>query len=355
MTKIADIKIGARHRRDMGDLAKLADNIKTEGLLHPVGVTPENELVFGYRRLIACRDHLSWTEIDTRTVNVSSIVAGEYAENAIRKDFTVSERVAILDTIKLRKHGGDRGNQYKPLSMEKRQDENLHLAKITSPDEAVKKAGFGNTTTARHARVIVRQGIGALIEAVDHNEIAIEPGFAIALQPKDRQAEIVKLPKQERHIAVRDLPRPGRNLGPNTRKLAAKTRSPAPFVPPRSMPEYRHLSGEEAGMPPKDKLGEQHPSYPPGVNRAMAHTIEHGHIQLWPPDETARLKLQSRFTELNGLIMQLATVNWPEAGEIDRLGPQGSERVRRVWNKHLRAAHDRLARYVTAYQKEAAE
>ena len=32
-------------------------------------------------------------------VNVSSIVAGEYAENEVRKDFTVSERVAIGELL----------------------------------------------------------------------------------------------------------------------------------------------------------------------------------------------------------------------------------------------------------------
>ncbi len=35
--RIADIRIGARHRKDMGDLKRLADSIATEGLLQPIG------------------------------------------------------------------------------------------------------------------------------------------------------------------------------------------------------------------------------------------------------------------------------------------------------------------------------
>jgi hypothetical protein len=31
--KIASIKVGSRHRRDMGDLSSLADSIRQEGLL----------------------------------------------------------------------------------------------------------------------------------------------------------------------------------------------------------------------------------------------------------------------------------------------------------------------------------
>ena len=67
--------------------------------MQPVGITAAGELVFGERRLIACRDILGWHEIDVRVVDVTSIAAGEFAENELREDFTPSERVAILETI----------------------------------------------------------------------------------------------------------------------------------------------------------------------------------------------------------------------------------------------------------------
>jgi hypothetical protein len=35
--KIADIKVGHRHRRDMGDLTTLADSTRQEGRLQPIG------------------------------------------------------------------------------------------------------------------------------------------------------------------------------------------------------------------------------------------------------------------------------------------------------------------------------
>jgi hypothetical protein len=47
------IKIGARFRKDYGDLDQLARSIADLGLLQPVGVTPDGQLVFGHRRLLA--------------------------------------------------------------------------------------------------------------------------------------------------------------------------------------------------------------------------------------------------------------------------------------------------------------
>ena len=97
--KIADIVVGQRHRRDMGDLTTLADSIRQEGLLQPIGVTDRLELVFGERRIRAVRDILKRKTILARIVDVSSILAGEYHENEVRKDFTPSERVAIARAI----------------------------------------------------------------------------------------------------------------------------------------------------------------------------------------------------------------------------------------------------------------
>jgi ParB family chromosome partitioning protein len=70
--KITDIVVGSRHRKDMGDLTTLADSIRQEGLLQPIGVTDRLELVFGERRIRAVRDILKQRTILARIVNVSS-------------------------------------------------------------------------------------------------------------------------------------------------------------------------------------------------------------------------------------------------------------------------------------------
>ena len=137
--KIANIKIGQRHRKDMGDLKSLAESIRQEGLLQPIGVTEGLELVFGERRLRAHKDVLKTKTILARIVDVTSIIAGEYAENEIRKDFTPSERVAIAKAIE--KQVGKRQGQ--------RTDKLVGKVPQVAPGKktrevAAEKAGFGN-------------------------------------------------------------------------------------------------------------------------------------------------------------------------------------------------------------------
>jgi hypothetical protein len=161
--KIADIKIGKRHRKDMGDLTSLADSIRHDGLLQPIGVTDKLRLVFGERRLRAQRDVLKKKTIIARIVNVSSIVSGEYAENEIRKDFTPSERVAIAQTIE--KQVGNRQGQRtdrQPVG----QIPQVAPGKKTR-EIAAAKAGFGNDKTYRQAAKVVQNGTPKLIQAMD--------------------------------------------------------------------------------------------------------------------------------------------------------------------------------------------
>ena len=54
---IANIKIGTRHRKDLGDIDGLAASIQQVGLLHPLVVTPGLTLLAGERRLAASSAH----------------------------------------------------------------------------------------------------------------------------------------------------------------------------------------------------------------------------------------------------------------------------------------------------------
>jgi N6-adenosine-specific RNA methylase IME4 len=78
----------------MGDLGPLAASMAELGLLQAIGVTPGGTLIWGERRLRAAKQ-LGWTEIAANVVDLDDIARGEYAENVHRKDFTLSEAVAI--------------------------------------------------------------------------------------------------------------------------------------------------------------------------------------------------------------------------------------------------------------------
>ncbi len=98
---IAKIRVGKRHRRDLGDVARLAASIADLGLLHPVVITPDGALIAGERRLKACKA-LRWTDVPVNVVDIDAIARGELAENVCRKDFTPSEMVAIAATVERR-------------------------------------------------------------------------------------------------------------------------------------------------------------------------------------------------------------------------------------------------------------
>lgn len=189
---ISEIIIGPRHRKDLGDIKALAESIDSIGLMQPIGITKDNVLVFGERRLIACRDLLGWTMIPARIVDVPSIVDGEYAENEIRKDFTPSERVAIAEAVKAT-IGERRGNpELKP---------NVHDGAQLEPgrktrDIVAAKAGFGSHKSYESAKRVVDKGIPELVEAMDKGEVSISKAADIASLPTEQQSEAMKpIPK----------------------------------------------------------------------------------------------------------------------------------------------------------------
>jgi N6-adenosine-specific RNA methylase IME4 len=91
---INEIRVGKRHRKDLGNIDSLAASVREVGLLHPVAVTPDGELIAGERRMRACKQ-LGWKEIPVNVVPLKQIVLGEFHENANRKDFLPSEIDAI--------------------------------------------------------------------------------------------------------------------------------------------------------------------------------------------------------------------------------------------------------------------
>lgn len=59
---IESIRIGARHRRDPGDLQQLMDSLERFGLLQPITITTDGFLICGFRRLEAARQ-LGWSNV----------------------------------------------------------------------------------------------------------------------------------------------------------------------------------------------------------------------------------------------------------------------------------------------------
>jgi ParB/RepB/Spo0J family partition protein len=86
-----------RFRKELGDLGPLIESIKRQGLIHPIVITEDNQLICGRRRLAAYmqleRSEIEVTILNSTEVNLSE---AEADENTVRKNFTVEE-IAEID------------------------------------------------------------------------------------------------------------------------------------------------------------------------------------------------------------------------------------------------------------------
>jgi hypothetical protein len=188
---IEKIHIGPRFRKEVGSLESLAGSIRDTGLLQAIGVDQYYNLIFGLRRLRACRD-----------MPIQSLLAGEYAENEFRKEFTASERSAIGEAIEEEhKHknrwGGDRKSSgaMAPLDQEPGR----------SADIAAKGGGFTSRESYERAKFVTEHGTPETITAMDRKEVSIRAAADIAGQPKPEQTRILAMPKDERREVIRNI------------------------------------------------------------------------------------------------------------------------------------------------------
>lgn len=181
--KCNEIKIGERVRQDLGDIDSLANSINIHGLLQPIGITKDNELVFGERRLAACKA-LEHEEIEVIVIDSDELLECETTENVDRKGFVMSERVAIRKIFK-EKEIEKRGKMiakgikipksYPKLGSKQYQSK---LAKLTGISHA----------TADKENVIVAFGDQLIIDQVDNNELSVSKAYNLVKQMK-KEAE----------------------------------------------------------------------------------------------------------------------------------------------------------------------
>jgi ParB-like chromosome segregation protein Spo0J len=95
---LSAVRVGKRHRKDLGDIRSLARSIQEIGLLHPVVIRPDGKLIAGERRLRALK-LLGWTKVPVTVLDLDKVIRGEVAENVFRQDFRPSEMVAIARAL----------------------------------------------------------------------------------------------------------------------------------------------------------------------------------------------------------------------------------------------------------------
>jgi N6-adenosine-specific RNA methylase IME4 len=200
---LEQVFIGERHRRDMGDIGGLAASMSELGLLHPVVVRPDGTLIAGERRLRAAQE-LGWAEVPVTVVNLDAVIRGEFAENAVRKDFTLSEAVAIKRALEplekaaakeRQREGGRRGGEGSGKLPE--------ASKGNAADKAARATGMARRTLEKAE---------AIVDAAE----AEPQKFGKLLEDMDRTGRVnglykrLKIAKQATILRAEPPPLPGR-------------------------------------------------------------------------------------------------------------------------------------------------
>jgi ParB family chromosome partitioning protein len=100
---IDSIIVGMRHRKDPGDLAKLAESIDRMGLLQPITITPDGVLVCGWRRLEAVR-RLGWKSmkvwVRSGISDKLNALLAQQDDNELHKPLNELEKASLYRELK---------------------------------------------------------------------------------------------------------------------------------------------------------------------------------------------------------------------------------------------------------------
>lgn len=180
--KCSEIKIGERVRKDLGDIDSLADNIEELGLLQPIGVTSGNDLVFGERRLAACKS-LNYEEIEVVVVDSDGLLECETAENVSRKNFVMSERVVIRKILK------DKFTKEKAELRKKGIKIKKVAVSATFYHKAAKASGV-SYDTAKKENFIIKYGDQNTIDKVDNDELSVSKAYDLIKEKKEKSKAV---------------------------------------------------------------------------------------------------------------------------------------------------------------------
>lgn len=175
---ISDISVGDRTRQNMGPISDLKESIGNIGLINPITVDSDFNLLAGARRLACCKE-LGWNTIPAHIIG-SDEVTGlqvELDENVCRQEFSPSEKLALATRL----------------------NEAMKIKNVSYKDRTkviAEQTGLGRTDIAAVAKV-VKDGDEELVKSMDSGEITIREAAEIAKEPKEKQRKLVREKKEK--------------------------------------------------------------------------------------------------------------------------------------------------------------
>ena len=205
VVSVDSIRVKNRISKEFGDIESLAEDIKENGLINPLTLTPDLKLLAGERRLRAVKS-LGWKSVDVRIVDNPDDVKKlriEISENEHRKEFTFSEK---MEYVKLLHEMYDAQAKERQLSGLKNVS-NLSFDTPVSDDKRTseriaEEVGIGSRNNLQKAEYIADHATPEMIAALDAEQLSINAAYKqLREQAKKAEKEKEALEAKSRQLA----------------------------------------------------------------------------------------------------------------------------------------------------------
>lgn len=180
-----EIKINKRFRKDVGNLESLKKSIQEIGLLHPIVIDTEGNLIAGERRYKACLELGIVPEY--RIINITNPIKAELDENQERIDFTYSEIYEIGQYINKTE---SRQKEGRPKKEVVRIPDDFQIEK---PIEKVAEITGINKDTISRINTIFKSDNEKLKKDLDDKKISVDKAYKQVKNEEKKQQKIKDL------------------------------------------------------------------------------------------------------------------------------------------------------------------
>lgn len=191
---VGSIKVANRIRKEFGDIDSLAEDIKENGLINPVTLTPDGKLLAGERRLRAVKS-LGWEKVDARVVENPDDMRQlriEISENEHRKEFTFSEKMEYADLLHKQYDAEAKANSLANLKTGDDSPSGTRVPVGRTLDKIADEIGIGSGKTLQRAEYIADHATPEMIAALDAEQLSINAAYK-RLKEQAKKAEEEKL------------------------------------------------------------------------------------------------------------------------------------------------------------------
>lgn len=108
LVQVKDIIVKKRIRKELQDIQALKESMSRYGLMNPITINSNNELIAGHRRLEAAKE-LGWNSISAVVIDPKNEILElemELEENIQRSPFTKDELIEGYERLEKLKHPG---------------------------------------------------------------------------------------------------------------------------------------------------------------------------------------------------------------------------------------------------------